>query len=250
MSESTNWVQHHEERADRSRAKNIDSLPMSVIEDWDETRCLERLKKHGFGLDALFREEISTDPDMQWNRGEMVKIALMRLEGVPPSDIADFYTHEFSRWPAKEKKESREDYVVGAETISVKASANFSPLLKAAIVRNNKSERKVQRAITDPEISELVAQISRTIRLPVDRLFTGKSFPNKRKFSTQDVLKAFLLRAGKEPVAYNEIITRLSLENPNISPSDSKAAKHLAVLIRDVFSDEARAHLPSNTQRQ
>lgn len=104
-------------------------IPLSEVEQLDGEECLRLIEaRHHLGRESLLvgSEHAAEDPKVKWDTYYLWKLALMQLECVPVTVIADFFTDEFS-------KLERRDEFVSKNLVLVTGGRYFSDQLKKRI---------------------------------------------------------------------------------------------------------------------
>jgi len=173
----------------------------------------------------------------KWDRENLPKVALMRLEGLPPRTIADFFSQEFSLL-------HRTDTLVSANTVSAIMNSYFSPELKQKI--SAYEEERASGKILLLENRDLILEIVKKTGLKVPDLFSGKTSLGIRNsnamFTPLEVIKAFAMRL--ENKHYEDILAAIG---KTYSP---ELRGRLGMQITQTFSEDARRFLPNERTRE
>ena len=223
-------------------------LSFEEICGMDSTQCLDMIvNRYPLKAEQLFTDQIPKNDDALWNRHEVAKLALFRLEGVRLVACADFYTNEFNKLRSKSITESNK--IISVKNITTRSNEFFSRSLKNAIktCTRIRSERTT-RMIRDPELKSLVEQACAATKLTPDQLFSKtRNLPDNASFSSTEIVQTYLWRIQNDPRSYMEIVRA---SRPKIHESDiSWMAEILKTLVNAAFSQEARGFLPRNVNK-
>lgn len=212
------------------------SLTPEQVEKLSGEDCLDLIEeRHGLLAETLFSNSTVPAPTHEtgkWDRENLPKVALMRLEGFTLKNIADFFSQEFSAL-------HRTDKLVSEDTVGVIMSSYFSPALKGKI--NEHAEERALGGIFLSENRDLILKIENKTGLKGADLFSDRKLYATNQgatFSLLELIRAFDMRLENKP--YKEILTAFG---KTYSP-DSPLLLRLRVQINRTFSEAARRFLP------
>jgi len=196
--------------------------------------CLDLIEeRHGLLAETLFtggRLPAPTAETGKWDRENLPKVALMRLEGFTLKNIADFFSQEFSLL-------HRADQLVSESTVGAITSYYFSPKLKGRI--NEHAEERALGGIFLSENRNLILKIESRTGLKGADLFSDRKLYATNQgatFSLLEIVKAFDMRLDNKP--YEEILTVFG------KTYSRELSTLLRVHVNRTFSEQARRLLP------
>ena len=216
------------------------SLTLEQVEGLSGDDCLDLIEeRHGLLSETLFSNSTvpaTTQETGKWDRENLPKVALMRLEGFTLQNIADFFSQEFSLL-------HRADTLVSENTVGAIISFYFSPELKGKI--NEHAEERALGGIFLSENRDLILKIEDKTGLKGADLFSDRKLYASNQgatFSLLEIIRAFDMRLENKP--YEEILTAFG---KTYSPDSSLL---LRVQINRTFSKAARRFLPQTVQKR
>jgi hypothetical protein len=218
-------------------------LLLLQIAGMDQDQCFARIRdNYGVSSECIFRVEPRLpDTDRRWKRSDLVRLALMRLEGIHIPEITRYFVDTFAERPQPSEPSIGKTTHVNAKSVETYLTTLFSEQLTRAF--HDVSKARYEYKFQHDDLLRYIQNIVEKTTIPREELFapyndqmSSSAFENSF-FSVRDAIITFYLRLQSPPVTYRTILRTIK---PGISDKDiPKRTVYLINKMGTIFTKDA-----------